>query len=87
MSRSWTKGSTTRWRVIRAAVLGRDKGVCTIQAKGCTQRATHVDHIVPREMGGTDGLDNLRAACEHCNLSRKRARVEPEPAPKRVSSW
>ncbi|WP_157743886.1 HNH endonuclease signature motif containing protein [Micromonospora zamorensis] len=68
-------------------MLHRDKETCTIKAKGCTVRATHVDHIVPREMGGTEEMDNLRAACEHCNLSRKRARVEPEPAPKRVSSW
>ena len=87
MSRAWGKGSTTRWRRIRAAVLRRDKHRCTINAPGCTGRATHADHIVLRSMGGDDSLDNLRAACESCNLGRARATPQPEPAPRRVTRW
>lgn len=87
MSALTPAGSTTRWRAIRAAILARDRHRCTIAAKGCTTLATHVDHIVPREMGGGDEMTNLRAACESCNLGRRRARPAVEPAPRRVSSW
>lgn len=80
-------GSTTAWRTIRAYVLARDHHTCQIGSEGCTGAATHVDHIVPRELGGGDEETNLRAACERCNLGRGRARVEHEPAPLRLSSW
>lgn len=72
---------------MRRAVLVRDRYLCRIGADGCTEAATHVDHIVPREMGGTDEESNLRAACEPCNLGRKRARATEEPPHRPVSSW
>jgi 5-methylcytosine-specific restriction protein A len=87
VSRSWGHGSTTRWRKLRAAVLHRDHHLCTIRAKGCTTHATCVDHIVPKHAGGDDAMTNLRAACEPCNLGRKRAEPREEPAPRRVSKW
>lgn len=87
MSALTPAGSTTRWRVLRAYVLRRDRYLCRIGAQGCTGLATHVDHIVPREMGGTDVETNLRAACEPCNLGRAKAKPRLEPPPKRVSSW
>lgn len=87
MSRGWSKGSTTRWRTLRAYILRRDFGQCRIGAPGCTHEATHVDHIVPRHMGGTDEETNLRAACEHCNLTRKRSSLKEEPPTKRISNW
>ena len=63
--------SHRRWRNARAAVLERDGWLCQIRAPGCTIRAEHVDHIVPRRLGGA-GYDarNLRAACAKCNLGR-----------------
>ena len=87
MSRGWSGGSTTRWRTLRAAILQRDRHTCQIAGPTCTVRADHVDHIVPREMGGTDEPANLRAACRTCNLGRPRHPTTHEPAPKRVSSW
>lgn len=87
MSAGWALGSTTRWRRIRAYVLARDGYVCRIGAAGCVELATHVDHIVPKEAGGTDEEGNLRAACEPCNLGRRRARAEYEPDPRSVSEW
>lgn len=88
MSKAWEGGSTSRWRAFRLAILTRDKWQCTIVDKGCTGKATHVDHIIMLHMGGQkyDPL-NARASCESCNLKRKRTNVQPEPAPKRVSSW
>jgi len=83
-------GSTAAWRTIRAYILGRDRWLCQIGTEGvCTGVATCADHIVPREVGGTDLETNLRAACEPCNLARNRERLklEHEPRPRRVSRW
>lgn len=30
----------------------------------------HMDHVVPKSLGGRHSIDNLMPACEHCNLSR-----------------
>jgi hypothetical protein len=32
--------------------------------------ALHVEHILPRKHGGSDGLDNLALACIDCNLHK-----------------
>lgn len=93
MSRAWHArgGSTTRWRRLREYVLRRDGYKCRVGLPGCTEEAPlrggHVDHIVPRESGGEDTETNLRAACEHCNLSRGRIKAVEEPEPKRISKW
>jgi len=61
--------TSTSWRRIRKLILDRDEHRCQIQGPHCTKRATHVDHIIPRGIGGPP-LDpaNLRAACAKCNL-------------------
>lgn len=91
MSAGWEGGSDTRWRTFRASILRRDRYLCTIRGEGCTTNAPlaggHVDHIVPLAMGGQKyDPANARAACSHCNTSR---RIKPaeEPAPRRVSNW
>ncbi|MGH8291290.1 MAG: HNH endonuclease [Steroidobacteraceae bacterium] len=30
----------------------------------------HIEHVVPRQHGGGDGLDNLALACPDCNLRK-----------------
>ncbi len=37
----------------------------------CTDKAEHLDHVVPIALGGTNDLDNLVPACAHCNHSKK----------------
>jgi 5-methylcytosine-specific restriction endonuclease McrA len=32
--------------------------------------ALHVEHIIPRKHGGSNGLDNLALACIDCNLHK-----------------
>ena len=60
-----------RWPRIRRIVLARDHRICQIQSAGCQREATDVDHIVPwRDGGAWFDLDNLRASCSHCNISR-----------------
>lgn len=59
-------GSTALWRRIRQRVLTRDQHTC----QRCGLEATHVDHIIPRRLGGDDSMDNLQALCKQCNLSK-----------------
>lgn len=36
----------------------------------CGAYADHADHVTPRKLGGSDALDNLRAACPAHNLAK-----------------
>lgn len=51
------RGYGSEWRIIRAEHLLMEP-YC---ADGCGERATEVDHIVPRRQGGTDDHDNLQS--------------------------
>ena len=31
----------------------------------------HIDHIIPKNKGGTDELWNLQCMCQHCNCSKQ----------------
>lgn len=84
-------GSTRRWRRTRRHILDRDGWRCLVPDENgvpCGRRLrgplgpglpAHVDHVVRRRHGGSDAPDNLRAACEPCNLERERLDVV-EPA-------
>jgi 5-methylcytosine-specific restriction endonuclease McrA len=74
-----------RWRVVRKAVLDRDRHVCQIDGRDCTRTATHVDHILSPELGGAPFHENnLRASCPNCNLRRARPERRPgSPAHRR----
>lgn len=61
-----SNGSTTQWRKLREVVIKRDGGTC----QACGQPGEHVDHVVPRRLGGTDELSNLQLLCKQCNLSK-----------------
>lgn len=47
----------------KAGVLLRDKHICAY----CGDRATTVDHLVPRSQGGPNAWTNCVAACRPCN--------------------
>jgi 5-methylcytosine-specific restriction endonuclease McrA len=61
-------GSTRAWRTVRARVLARDRGRCVV----CGAPAEDVDHILPREDGGSDDPRNLRSLCaaHHADMHR-----------------
>lgn len=61
-----SNGSTTQWRKLREIVIRRDGGTCQL----CGLEGNHVDHIVPRKLGGDDSLLNLQLLCEQCNLQK-----------------
>ena len=62
------RGYDRAWRGIRASYL-REHPYCS----ECNAPATDVDHIVPREQGGSDEWANLQALC-HRHHSAKTMR-------------
>lgn len=61
------KGSTSKWRKIREAVIKRDNGICYYCG---TSPANTVDHITPLNKGGNNDFANLITACAACNYSK-----------------
>jgi len=90
VSKAWAKGSTSRWRRIRAAVLAANqaanRGRCQAAVPGvCTGQADQVHH--PHGKGNQpETIDTLQAVCGACN----RHIGDPttgNPRPKRVTRW
>jgi 5-methylcytosine-specific restriction endonuclease McrA len=86
---AWDKGSTRRWRRIRAAILAENQhthdGRCQLAiANVCTGQADCVHHVLGRAVTGDDRR-YLVAACRACNLSVG----EPDEtiAPRKISRW
>lgn len=55
------------YRALRPLVLAEAKYQCQIRGPHCTGQASTVDHIVALSAGGSNDLNNLRAACTRCN--------------------
>lgn len=76
------------WKAIRRLAFARAGGHCEIRGPHCRHAgpacdgcAEHVDHIVPRALGGPlYDPDNVRAACRRCNLARRTPRVRGNPS-------
>jgi hypothetical protein len=65
--------NSKQWKALRIAALTRDMWRCAVP--GCRAPATIVDHVVARQHGGTDALDNLRCYCAlHDNQVKEDAR-------------
>jgi 5-methylcytosine-specific restriction endonuclease McrA len=62
------KLNSRRYRTQRERVFSRDGRIC--QICGTDQGEMHIDHIIPRKVGGTHDLDNLRVLCKSCNLRK-----------------
>jgi hypothetical protein len=56
---------------IKVRVLTRAKGRCECCGAHEHQRALEVDHIVPRNQGGSDDLSNLESLCFRCNAAKR----------------
>lgn len=55
---------------LRIEVLERDGYRCVYCGASAAEARLHVDHFIPRHLGGWDGLDNLLTACQDCNLGK-----------------
>ncbi len=57
---------------IKYRVFTRARGRCECCGAHEHQRALEVDHIVPRNQGGSDDLSNLQALCFRCNAGKRK---------------
>ena len=55
----------------RYEVLKRAKFRCELCGISADEKALEVDHIVPRNKGGSDDQDNLQALCYSCNAMKR----------------
>ena len=76
----------------RRAVFLRDGGRCQY----CGDKAESIDHVIPRSRGGEHTWENVVAACERCNSSKRdrfledttmRLRHRPAGAPSTSTGW
>lgn len=62
---------TREWAIIRDRIIKRDKGLCQEHKRQgvikVAQKYRTVDHIVPRNRGGSDEDDNLELLCKQCH--------------------
>ena len=56
---------------IKYRVLTRARGRCECCGAHEHQRALEVDHVVPRNHGGSDDISNLQALCFRCNAGKR----------------
>ena len=70
------RGYGYAWQRLRLTILARDHYLCQeCQRQGKITpvgKSGHVDHVIPKERGGTDDPDNLETKCSSCH-SRKTA--------------
>ncbi|HCP6936121.1 TPA: HNH endonuclease [Escherichia coli] len=65
------RGYGSKWTVIRARILKRDKGLCQLCLRaGVVSEAKTVDHIIPKAHGGTDADSNLQSLCWPCHKAK-----------------
>ena len=56
---------------IKYRVLARARGRCECCGAHEHQRALEVDHIIPKNHGGSDDISNLQALCFRCNAGKR----------------
>jgi len=62
------KLNSRRYRVHKQRVFDRDGRIC--RYCGSDEEPLHIDHIIPRKLGGTHDLENLQVLCKACNLRK-----------------
>lgn len=55
---------------VRYEVLKRAKYKCELCGISAEEKALEVDHIVPKNLGGEDSINNYQALCYSCNASK-----------------
>ena len=66
---------------LRFTVLLRDSFTCRYCGRSAPDAELHVDHVIPRSMGGQDTKENLVAACKDCNLGKSAKYIDPKLVP------
>lgn len=68
----WMYNRTNQTYFSKTGVLRRDNYHCAY----CSRKATTVDHVLPRALGGKSTWDNCVAACWDCNQKKADHRLE-----------
>lgn len=55
---------------LRYEVLRRDKHTCQMCGASAPWVQLEIDHVIPRQQGGQDILENLQALCWECNSGK-----------------
>lgn len=55
---------------LRFEILRRDNHTCQYCGEKAPDVTLHVDHVKPKTLGGSDGPENLVAACKDCNAGK-----------------
>lgn len=55
---------------VRFSVLTRDGFRCTYCGRSAKETNLEIDHVVPRSGGGKTIMQNLRTACQDCNVGK-----------------
>lgn len=63
-------GLPSDWSTRRRCALQRDGYRCQLGLRGCTEKATDVDHI---RRGNDHADDNLQSVCRHCHNQKTAA--------------
>lgn len=62
----------------RFEVLRRDGHACQYCGQAAPNVTLHVDHVIPKALGGSDNPDNLVAACRDCNAGKASTRPDED---------
>lgn len=63
---------------LRFEVLRRDNFRCVYCGATPAESELHLDHVVPRALGGQDTPENLAASCADCNAGKSSTAPTPE---------
>ena len=62
---------------VRFRIFARQKFTCQYCGKKAPDVKLHLDHIVPKSLGGDDSESNLTTSCASCNLAKHNAEISP----------
>ena len=58
-------------RDLAIKLTAKQGGLCGLRGRNLSEvKEVHIDHIVPKSIGGGDTEDNLQAVCAQCNLRK-----------------
>jgi len=67
LARNITKEITEEWLVNKHDIQG---GLCALSGRPIDVMTFHIDHIIPKALGGVDDLDNLRLVAPEANMAK-----------------
>jgi 5-methylcytosine-specific restriction endonuclease McrA len=67
-ARAHARARSRAWAAVCRAVFAACGNRCQVNGPGCTGRAEHGHHKLPRSQGGRDVASNALAVCHRCHL-------------------